>query len=43
MQPYYEAKTRQREEYCGREHPPFVLQIGDGENGGVMMNEFRSL
>lgn len=40
MQPYYEAKTRQREEYCGKNIPLFVLQIGDGENGGVMMNEF---
>ncbi len=40
MQPYYEAKSRSREEYCGTTIPPFVLQIGDGENGGVMMNEF---
>jgi hypothetical protein len=40
MQPYYEAKTLARQEYCGREIPPYVLQIGDGENGGVMMNEF---
>lgn len=40
MQPYYEAKTRQREEYAGKNIPLFVLQIGDGENGGVMMNEF---
>ena len=22
--------------------PPLVTQIGDGENGGVMMNEFPS-
>ena len=43
MQPYYEAKTRQREEYYGKNIPPFVLQIGDGENGGVMMNEFPSV
>lgn len=42
MQPYYEAKTRQREDYCGVDIPPFVLQISDGENGGVMMNEFPS-
>lgn len=40
MQPYYEAKSIGRQEYCGKEIPPFVLQIGDGENGGVMMNEF---
>nr|MBU1327817.1 glycosyl hydrolase family 57 [Candidatus Omnitrophota bacterium] len=40
MQPYYEAKTLGHEIYCGVELPPFVAQIGDGENGGVMMNEF---
>ncbi|MBN1354121.1 MAG: glycosyl hydrolase family 57 [Candidatus Omnitrophica bacterium] len=40
MQPYYEAKTKDRVEYCSRSVPPFVLQISDGENGGVMMNEF---
>jgi len=40
MQPYYEAKGLSRQEYCGAVIPPFVLQIGDGENGGVMMNEF---
>lgn len=40
MQPYYEAKSVGRQEYCGKEIPPFVCQIGDGENGGVMMNEF---
>ena len=40
MQPYYEAKSISRQEYCGKNIPPFVLQIGDGENGGVMMNEF---
>lgn len=40
MQPYYEAKSRSREDFQGRKLPPFVLQIGDGENGGVMMNEF---
>ena len=40
MQPYYEAKTKQREEYAGKVIPPLVLQISDGENGGVMMNEF---
>ena len=40
MQPYYEAKTKNREEYAGKNIPPFVFQIGDGENGGVVMNEF---
>jgi hypothetical protein len=40
MQPYYEAKSRGREDYAGKNLPPFVCQIGDGENGGVMMNEF---
>ncbi len=40
MQPYYEAKTLDTQDYCGQQVPPFVSQIGDGENGGVMMNEF---
>lgn len=40
MQPYYEAKGRRREIYCERKVFPYILQIGDGENGGVMMNEF---
>lgn len=40
MQPYHEAQSRQREDYAGHKLPLFVLQIGDGENGGVMMNEF---
>lgn len=40
MQPYSEARTKEKEEYCGKEVPLFVLQISDGENGGVMMNEF---
>ncbi len=40
MQPYYEAKTLSPQDYAGRRIPPFVCQIGDGENGGVMMNEF---
>ena len=40
MQPYYEAKTLQRQDYYGKNLPPLVCQIGDGENGGVMMNEF---
>jgi len=40
MQPYYEAKGLGRAEQAGRQIPPLVVQIGDGENGGVMMNEF---
>jgi hypothetical protein len=40
MQPYYEAKTLQRQELGGISVPLLVTQIGDGENGGVMMNEF---
>ncbi|MFB2935049.1 glycosyl hydrolase family 57 [Aerosakkonemataceae cyanobacterium BLCC-F154] len=42
MQPYYEAKTLSRQTLGGVEIPPIVSQIGDGENGGVMMNEFPS-
>jgi hypothetical protein len=40
MQPYYEALTLTRKEVGGVSIPPLVTQIGDGENGGVMMNEF---
>ena len=40
MQPYYEARTLGRWELEGRMVPPLVTQIADGENGGVMMNEF---
>lgn len=40
MQPYYEAQGLQRLELAGRSVPPLVTQIADGENGGVMMNEF---
>lgn len=40
MQPFYEAKTLGPQNYNGQIMPPYVLQIGDGENGGVMMNEF---
>jgi hypothetical protein len=42
MQPYYEAKTLPRWELANRPVPPLVTQIADGENGGVMMNEFPS-
>ena len=40
MQPYYEAKTLSRQNLGKVSVPPIVTQIGDGENGGVMMNEF---
>jgi Glycosyl hydrolase family 57 len=40
MQPYYEAKGLSRRELAGRSVPALVTQIADGENGGVMMNEF---
>jgi len=40
MQPYYEAKGLDRWEIGGKPVPPLVTQIADGENGGVMMNEF---
>jgi hypothetical protein len=40
MQPYYEARGLGRCQLAGRSVPPLVTQIADGENGGVMMNEF---
>ena len=40
MQPLSEARGLSLQEYCGKKVAPFVCQIGDGENGGVMMNEF---
>ena len=40
MQPYYEAKSLSRWQLAGKSVPPLVTQIADGENGGVMMNEF---
>jgi len=42
MQPYYEARSVAPMELGGRRVPPLVTQIADGENGGVMMNEFPS-
>jgi len=42
MQPYYEAKSLSRWQLAGKSVPPLVTQIADGENGGVMMNEFPS-
>jgi hypothetical protein len=40
MQPYHEAKGRSRQRLGNIEVPSCVSQIADGENGGVMMNEF---
>ena len=40
LQPYYEAKGLQPTGLAGQRIPPLVTQIADGENGGVMMNEF---
>ncbi len=40
MQPWYEARSLERLEVAGHSVPPLVTQIADGENGGVMMNEF---
>jgi hypothetical protein len=40
MQPWYEARGLSRQDLGGHAVPPLVTQIADGENGGVMMNEF---
>jgi hypothetical protein len=40
MQPYYQARGLRPAELAGRPVAPLVTQIADGENGGVMMNEF---
>lgn len=40
MQPYHEAKGRGRQQVGNVSIPSLVTQIADGENGGVMMNEF---
>ena len=40
MQPYHEAKGRGRQQIGDKSVPCLVSQIADGENGGVMMNEF---
>jgi hypothetical protein len=42
MQPWYEARSLVRQDLAGFSVPPLVTQIADGENGGVMMNEFPS-
>jgi hypothetical protein len=40
MQPYFEARGLSRIDFAGKSTPQLVTQISDGENGGVMMNEF---
>ncbi len=40
MQPYFEAQGQRPRAVKGKQAPSLVLQISDGENGGVMMNEF---
>ena len=40
MQPYNEAKGLSRLDLAGKQIPPLVTQMADGENGSVMMNEF---
>jgi hypothetical protein len=40
MQPCYEALGLGRQALGGTTVPAIVVQIADGENGGVMMNEF---
>ena len=40
MQPYHEAKSRGRQPIGDVTVPCCVSQIADGENGGVMMNEY---
>jgi hypothetical protein len=42
MQPYYEALGLGRQAIGAATIPSLVSQIADGENGGVMMNEFPS-
>src|SRR5882724_3479657 len=42
MQPFGEASSLERQPLGGQLLAPYALQIGDGENGGVMMNEFPS-
>ncbi len=40
MQPYFEAKGRGKQQIGNLHVPSLVTQIADGENGGVMMNEY---
>ncbi|HLK92865.1 MAG TPA: glycosyl hydrolase family 57 [Polyangia bacterium] len=42
MQPFGEARALGQVPLGAHPVPPYCLQIGDGENGGVMMNEFPS-
>lgn len=42
LQPAYEARGLSRRTLLDVSIPQLVTQIGDGENGGVMMNEFPS-
>ena len=42
MQPYQDAKTLSQTQLGSTAIPPLISQIADGENGGVMMNEFPS-
>ncbi|PYV32456.1 MAG: glycosyl hydrolase family 57 [Acidobacteria bacterium] len=42
MQPFHEAKGQHPRDLAGRRVPPCATQISDGENGGVMINEFPS-
>jgi hypothetical protein len=43
MQPYAEARSCGPMPLGDRPVPPLVTQISDGENGGVMMNEFPGM
>ena len=40
MQPYHEALGMGKQSLADKSIPSLVSQIADGENGGVMMNEF---
>jgi hypothetical protein len=40
MQPYFEAKGKGKQAIADISIPALVTQIADGENGGVMMNEY---
>ncbi|MEM6599620.1 MAG: glycosyl hydrolase family 57, partial [Cyanobacteria bacterium P01_C01_bin.69] len=42
MQPYQEAKALSPIVLNGKTVPPMITRIADGENAGVMMNEFPS-
>jgi len=43
MQPFAEAKSLSSLNLGDQSVPPLVTQISDGENGGVMMNEFPGM